>query len=86
MITSTPSRQWDASADRAAGNRKLATLFAVVLGVPHRAGAPHPEVEGGHAPGSLADSFVVASAAANAAFRLVLGVVASVASARFSRA
>ena len=86
MITSTPPRQWDASADRAAGNRKLAALFAVVLGVPQRAGAPRPEVEGGLAPGSLADSFVVASASANAALSLVLGVVASVAFARFPRA
>ena len=33
---------------------------AALLVVPHLAGAPHPEVEGGFAPGSLADSFVVA--------------------------
>lgn len=58
---------------------------AALLVVPHLAGAPHPEVEGGLAPGSLADSFVVASAATNAAFWLVLGVVASVAFTRFSR-
>ena len=58
---------------------------AALLAVPHLAGAPHPEVEGGLAPGSLADSFVVASAATNAAFWLVLGVVASVAFTRFSR-
>ena len=58
---------------------------AALLVVPHLAGAPHPEVEGGFAPSSLADSFVVAAAATNAAFWLVLGVVASVAFARFSR-
>ena len=58
---------------------------AALLVVPHLAGAPHPEVEGGLAPGSLADSFVVASAATNAAFWLVLGVAASVAFTRFSR-
>ena len=58
---------------------------AALLVVPHLAGAPHPEVDGGLAPGSLADSFVVASAATNAAFWLVLGVAASVAFTRFSR-
>ena len=58
---------------------------AALLVVPHLAGAPHPEVEGGLAPGSLADSFVVASAATNAAFWLVLGVVASVVFTRFAR-
>lgn len=58
---------------------------AALLVVPHLAGAPHPEVEGGLAPGSLADSFVVASAATNAAFWLVLGVVASVVFTRLSR-
>ena len=58
---------------------------AALLVVPHLAGAPHPEVEGGLAPGSLADSFVVAAAATNAAFWLVLGVAASVAFTRFSR-
>ena len=58
---------------------------AALLIVPHLAGAPHPEVEGGFAPGSLADSFVVAAAATNAAFWLVLGVAASLAFTRFSR-
>ncbi len=58
---------------------------AALLVVPHLAGAPHPEVEGGLAPGSLADSFVVAAAATNAAFWLVLGVVTSIAFTRFSR-
>ena len=33
MTTPTPLRQWDASADRTADNRKLAALFAAVLGV-----------------------------------------------------
>jgi len=58
---------------------------AALLAIPHLAGAPHPEIEGGLAPGSLADSFVVAAAATNAAFWLLLGVVASVAFTRFSR-
>ena len=58
---------------------------AVLVVLPHLAGAPHPEVPGGLAPDGLADSFVVAAAATNAAFWLVLGVVASVAFTRFSR-
>ena len=63
---------------------------AVLLAVPHLAGAPRPEVPGGLAPGGLppdelADSFVVTAAAANAAFWLVLGVVSAVAFGRFSR-
>ena len=33
MTTPTLPRQWDASADRIAGNLKLAALFAAVLGV-----------------------------------------------------
>ena len=33
MTTPTPPRQWDAPADRAAENRKLAALVAAVLGV-----------------------------------------------------
>ena len=58
---------------------------AVLIVVPHLVGAPHPEVEGGNAPGSLADSFAVAAAATNAAFWLVLGVVSAVAFGRLSR-
>ena len=58
---------------------------AVLLVVPHLAGAPHPEVSGGLAPDGLADSFLVAAAATNAAFWLVLGVVAAVAFGRLSR-
>ena len=58
---------------------------AVLIVVPHLAGAPHPEVEGGLAPVSLADSFAVAAAATNAAFWLVLGVVAAVTFSRLSR-
>jgi cobalt transporter subunit CbtA len=58
---------------------------AVLLVVPHLAGAPHPEVSGGLAPDGLADAFVVAAAATNAAFWLVLGVVAAVAFGRLSR-
>ena len=33
MTTATPPRQWDAAADRSAANRKLAALFAAVLGL-----------------------------------------------------
>ena len=33
MTNPTSPRQWDASADRTAENRKLAALFAAVLGV-----------------------------------------------------
>ena len=33
MTTPTSPRQWDAPADRTAENRKLAALFAAVLGV-----------------------------------------------------
>ena len=58
---------------------------AVLLVVPHLAGAPHPEVSGGLAPDGLADAFVVAAAATNAAFWLVLGVVAAVTFSRLSR-
>ena len=58
---------------------------AVLLAVPHLAGAPHPEVSGGLVPDGLADSFVLAAAATNAAFWLVLGVVAAVAFGRLSR-
>ena len=58
---------------------------AGLLAVPHLAGAPHPEVSGGLAPGGLADSFVVAAAATNAAFWIVLGVVAAVTFGRLSR-
>ena len=58
---------------------------AALLVLPHLVGAPHPEIEAGLAPGSLADSFAVAAAATNAAFWLVLGVVAAVAFTRFSR-
>ena len=58
---------------------------AVLLVVPHLTGAPHPEVSGGLAPDGLAGAFVVAAAATNAAFWLVLGVVAAVAFGRLSR-
>ena len=58
---------------------------AVLLVVPHLAGDPHPEVSGGLAPDGLAGAFVVAAAATNAAFWLVLGVVAAVAFGRLSR-
>ena len=58
---------------------------AALIVVPHLAGAPHPEVEGGLAPASLADSFAVAAAATNAAFWVVLGVVSAVTFGRLSR-
>ena len=64
---------------------------AVLLVVPHLAGALHSprspdfEVAAGLAPASLAQSFVVAAAATNAAFWLVLGLVAAAAFNRFSR-
>lgn len=59
---------------------------AALLAVPHLVGAPHPEGSGGLAPSSLADAFVVASAATNAAFWIVLGVVAAATFGRLSRA
>ena len=58
---------------------------AVLLAVPHLAGAPHPEGSGGLAPEALADSFVVAAAATNAVFWLVLGLAASFTFSRLSR-
>ena len=58
---------------------------AALLVVPHLVGAPRPEVPGGLAPDGLVDSFVVAAAATNAAFWLVLGVVSAVAFGRLSR-
>lgn len=74
-------------------DRQLWWLLAVgcsaagvgLLAVPHLAGAPRPEVSGGIAPEGLADSFVVAAAATNAAFWLVLGIVAAVTFGRLSR-
>ena len=64
----------------------LLTVACSAAGVgPHLAGAPHPEVSGGLAPASLADSFVVAAAATNAAFWLVLGLVGAAAFSRLSR-
>ena len=58
---------------------------AVLLVVPHLAGAPHPEVAGGLAPRALGDHFVVAAAATNAVFWLLLGLTASVAFGRLVR-
>ena len=59
---------------------------AVLLAVPHLAGAPHPEVTGGLAPAELADSFVVAAAATNAAFWLILGLASATTFRRLSPA
>ena len=58
---------------------------AVLLAVPHLADAPHPEGSGGLAPEALANSFVVAAAATNAVFWLVLGLAASFTFSRLSR-
>ena len=64
---------------------------AVLLVVPHLAGVLHSprspvsEAVGGLAPESLAHSFVVAAAATNAAFWIVLGLVAAAAFSRLSR-
>lgn len=59
---------------------------AALLAAPHLVGAPHPEGSGGVAPSGLADAFVVAAAATNAAFWIVLGVVAAATFGRLSRA
>lgn len=58
---------------------------ALLLIVPHLAGAPHPEVAGGLAPSALRERFFVASAATNAVFWLLLGLAASLAFARLGR-
>ena len=58
---------------------------AVLLAVPHLAGAPHPEVTGGLAPQALADRFVVATSVTNGVFWLVLGLSVAVAFRRFVR-
>ena len=61
---------------------------AVLLVVPHLAGAPHPlhsEISGGLAPQSLGNEFLMATAATNAVFWLVLGLAAAVAFSRLSR-
>ena len=58
---------------------------AVLLAVPHLAGAPHPEVAGGLAPQALADRFVVATSVTNGVFWLILGLSVAVAFRRFVR-
>ena len=58
---------------------------AVLLAVPHLAGAPHPDVVGGLAPQALADRFAIATAVTNCIFWLVLGLSAAVAFRRFVR-
>lgn len=58
---------------------------AVLLVVPHLAGAPHPEVSGGLAPQALGNAFLMATAATNAVFWLVLGLTAAVAFRRLAR-
>lgn len=46
---------------------------ALLLASPHLIGAPQPAVPGAAAPAALADSFIMATAAANALFWLALG-------------
>ena len=58
---------------------------AGLLALPHLAGAPHPEITGGLAPRVLGNEFMIAAAATNAIFWLILGLAASVAFSRFSR-
>ncbi|BBP05243.1 hypothetical protein TPL01_24060 [Sulfuriferula plumbiphila] len=48
-------------------------LGAVLLGVPHLAGAPQPQVHTSAAPIELAHAFIYATAVANAVFWLALG-------------
>ena len=55
---------------------------ALLLLVPHLAGAPRSELAGGLAPRALGEHFFVASAATNAIFWLLLGLAAAVAFAR----
>ena len=62
-----------------APGRAVKIAGALLLVVPHLAGAPHPEVAGGLAPSALREQFFVASAAANAVFWLLLGLAASLA-------
>ena len=54
---------------------KLAGALLLVL--PHLAGAPQPEIHGGSAPQALAQTFVMATVVANAIFWLVLGISSS---------
>ena len=55
---------------------KLNQLFgAVLLLSPYVIGAPHPEIQGGLAPAELANTFIMATAIANALFWLVLGAL-----------
>ena len=58
---------------------------AVLLAVPHLAGAPHPDVTGGLAPQALADRFAIATAITNGVFWLILGLSVAVAFRRFVR-
>ena len=58
---------------------------AVLLAVPHLAGAPHPDITGGLAPQALADRFVVATSVTNGVFWLILGLSVAVAFRRFVR-
>ena len=57
---------------------------ALLLALPHLAGAPHPEVAGGLAPRALGERFFVATALTNALFWLLLGLAASLAFGRLA--
>ena len=65
--------------------RALKIGGALLLVVPHLAGAPHPEAEGGLAPRALGEQFAVAAAATNALFWLLLGLTAALAFSRLIR-
>lgn len=54
----------------------LKAVGLVLIVGPHIAGAPQPDVHGGLAPVELANAFIYASLITNAAFWLVLGVLA----------
>lgn len=53
----------------------LKVVGLIALAIPHVVGAPHPETAFALAPEALAQQFIVATAAANALFWLVLGFV-----------
>lgn len=57
---------------------------ALLLALPHLAGAPRPEVAGGLAPRALGEHFFVATALTNAVFWLLLGLAASLAFGRLA--
>ena len=68
-----------------APRRAAKAAGALLLVVPHLAGAPQPEISGGLAPSALREHFHVASTATNAVFWLLLGLAASLAFNRLGR-